>query len=298
MFIKNIQTALLLLGTLHSLQTFAQSTAGEKFDFESEAGFTATEDCKNCKDQNFADLRAISRSSDFMKVIESWNKHRELVQFPTKGELGNIGLCGAFHYSPDRDEKTGEILDNYLDPLAACAMMSLIQDWKKEHCDFEIGAENKPGCRIQWGDLSHKTKPIFNGHQRHNSGKCIDVRLMRSVPFGDEPMAYNWWVTGKDENGRWIAETGKDNPKYDRELTKKFLDLAVSKGANPVFFNDPELPFERMGGHDNHLHLCFGFREPKKSPRKPDRKGELASIRQAQKTCDEYKYDEKVCGPL
>lgn len=239
---------------------------------QTEAGLQSEQECQSCRNQNFDDLKALLGGN------------RGLVQFPTKGDRANIGFCGSHHYLPDL-AGPGKPVDNYANPVTACVLMALMQKWKKDFCP-----NSQSGCRIQWGDISHKTRKIFNTHKTHKQGHCIDFRPFRRGGFADSPMTHG-------------------EGSYDRLMTAKFIQLAKSMGADVILFNDPELRprsisvkvgrktikktvmpklfgdrdlgVRRANGHDNHLHICYNQGGPGSN---------------MQKTCDNFKYDSKVCG--
>lgn len=157
------------------------------------------------------------------------NLNRGLVQIPLKGKRGNIGPCGSNHYNPDSPPG----VDAFANPLTACVLTSVMQDWKKI-------CPERSGCTLQFGDISHRERAFFNTHKSHTQGLCVDVRPMRKGEFQDTPMAFT-------------------NPNYDRATTKKFISLVKSKGANlgQLFFNDAKAGANKMTGHNDHIHVCF-----------------------------------------
>lgn len=215
---------------------------------------TRKQPCTNCSpmEKNLRDLQAVVKGQLRIGDLSSWRRNRGLVQLPTRGERGNIGPCGSFHYNPDRNKKTGEVVDNYASPLTACAFMSLLQDWKKRCPD------SQQGCRVAWGDISHKTALRFNGHSTHTHGNCIDIRPMRKGGFDNAPLVYQ---------------------NSDRDTTAAFIRLAKAKGASPVLYNDPKAGGAYSSGHHNHMHICFH------------------SNKKTRDVCANYKYDANVCGP-
>ena len=174
---------------------------------------------------------------------------RGLAQLPLKG---NRGACGSFHYNADKPLG----VDAYANPLTACVFTAVMQEWKKDFCP-----SHKAGCRLQWGDISHKNAPRFNGHMTHTDGYCIDIRPMRKGDFGDGPMTY----------------TSKG---YDRQMTGKLINLLKKRGGSAMYFNDTRLGTRAVHGHHNHVHVCF-----------KDNKTTRA-------TCDNLKVDPKVCPEL
>ncbi|MGZ3695627.1 MAG: SH3 domain-containing protein [Bdellovibrionota bacterium] len=155
--------------------------------------------------------------------------NRGLVQIPLLGSRGNIGPCGSNHYQPD--QPIGN--DVYANPLTACVLTSILQDWKKICPD-------RSGCTLQFGDISDRSRPLFNSHHSHTQGLCVDIRPMRKGGFEDSPLTYT------DSN-------------YDRAMTRKLINLMKSKGANlgQFFFNDTGLGTRPLAGHSNHIHSCY-----------------------------------------
>jgi hypothetical protein len=189
--------------------------------------------------------------------LTSWRRSRGLVQIPTEGPRHFEGPCGTTHYNPESPgfDRQGFPRDSYAHPTTACAFMAIVQDWKKNHC-----RPADAGCRVFWGDISHPTTTSYNGHSTggHGHGNCIDIRPMRKGAAANAPLYYS----------------SRD---YDRDMTRKFIELAKSKGADTVLFNDPQIATGRAGGHDNHMHLCI----------KPGPK--------SNETCRKFKYDPNVC---
>ena len=218
-------------------------------DSQMEAGYIM--DCQNCRPKNLDDLKAVVAGKVKLASITSWRRNRGLVQIPTKGKYGNIGPCGSFHYSPDQNRK-GEIMDNWTSPAAACTFMSVLQDWKKRCPDSQAG------CRVAWGDISHKEARMFNGHHTHTEGNCIDIRPMRRGGFDNAPLYY---------------------PESDRNTTKEFVKMLYKNGASVIYYNDPKAGATPMSGHSNHVHVCF------------------PSSKKTREVCANYQYDPKICGP-
>lgn len=181
-------------------------------------------------------------------------KGRYMVRFPKLPDSSYYGACGSFHYNPDSDDW----IDAYAHPRAACGFVSLLQEWRKTYCP-----SSERGCRMQWGDISHKTQKFFSGHQTHTHGYCVDMRPFRKGDFSNTPL---WW----------------DDERYDRDVTKKFVQLIKrSYGASPIYFNDPELIKQGLttysDGHDNHLHFC------------------LQNVETVTKTCKALSVNENYC---
>jgi hypothetical protein len=154
------------------------------------------------------------------------NTSRGLVQIPL---AGNRGPCGSFHYNADKPLG----VDAYANPLTACVFTSVLQDWKKDYCP-----DRKAGCRFSWGDISHKSKPMFNTHRTHTDGYCIDIRPMQKGEFSDSPVTYQ-------------------SRGYDKRMMRKLVELLREKGGTAMYFNDTSLGTRAVHGHHNHIHVCF-----------------------------------------
>lgn len=157
--------------------------------------------------------------------------NRGLVQMPLFSPRGNVGACGSHHYNPNSPVGS----DAYTNPLTACVLTDLMQEWKRTVCP------TRSGCTLQWGDISHITDPGFQGaHRTHTVGLCVDIRPMRKGGFADSPIVYT-------------------DSSYDRVAMKKLVDMAKARGANlgQLFFNDTRIGTRPMTGHSNHLHVCF-----------------------------------------
>lgn len=174
---------------------------------------------------------------------------RGLVQLPLNKQRGP---CGSFHYNPDKPLG----VDSYANPLTACVFTAVMQDWKKNFCP-----SHKAGCRIAWGDISHKSKALFNTHRTHTDGYCIDIRPMQEGGFADQPVTYR-------------------SGNYDRKTMAKFVQVLKKYGGSSMYFNDTRLGTRAVHGHHNHIHVCF-----KDSP----------TTRAA---CDNLKVDPNVCPEL
>ncbi len=101
------------------------------------------------------------------------------------------------------------------------------------------------GPRIGVGDISLPNGGDTTSHQTHEEGVDADFSVVTN--------------NGKEEPSDWR------NANYSRSLTQDFIDLAWN---NPVlkptliYFNDPDVKgVQYSGGHDNHIHIRFGFGE-------------------------------------
>lgn len=207
--------------------------------------------------------------TDFAKELLSTRKcppakgsdykcNRGLMEMPTEG---NAGFCGTHHYTPDRPPG----VDAYASPEAACSLVGIAQEWKKTVCP-----DDNKGCRIAWGDISHKTRAKFGTHSsEHAQGECVDIRPFNKGAF-------------RDAGGR--KPTNND---YDRDTTEAFLKLATKYGAS-IRYSDPKIKKSEdlnliWGGsqHKNHMHVCFE-----------------SSNSKVQKACDNLTVDPQVCSEL
>ncbi|MBX3039236.1 MAG: hypothetical protein KF789_00845 [Bdellovibrionaceae bacterium] len=182
---------------------------------------------------------------------KGFSSNRGLIQIPLQGNKGNIGPCGSFHYNPDSPKG----VDAYANPTTACAFTAFLQDWKKSECPS--GA----GCRLSWGDISHKKKARFNGHKSHTDGHCIDIRPMKKGSFSGAPLTY-------------------EDPSYDRATMKRMIAKMKDFGADTMYFNDKQCGTKYASGHHNHIHVCF----------KPGPK--------TREACDNLVIDPNVCPEL
>jgi hypothetical protein len=177
-----------------------------------------------------------------------------LVRIPLNPASPNLGPCGSHHYTPDGGAKA---LDAYAAPITACAFGALLQTWKKDFCP-----DSSQGCRINWGDISHRDRTHFNDHGTHTHGNCIDIRPFRSGKFVDEPLS--------------VGQTG-----YDAATVQKFLNLIKSMGATNVAFNDATLDNRAYEpGHHNHIHFC------------------LKDNKRTREVCNNFQVDRNVCSSL
>ncbi len=183
---------------------------------------------------------------------------RGLLQFPV---VGNRGPCGSFAYNPRGGTPNPKHI--YINPLTACAFTSVLQDWKKNVCP-----SHKSGCRIAFGHISHKTDPSFGGsHKTHTDGYCIDIRPMREGSFENAGLTYR-------------------SGDYDREMMLKLVTKLRRAGGTNLYFNDPSVrransgAVKSIGGHDNHIHVCFKKNET------------------TQNTCNNLTVDPNVCPEL
>ncbi|RYZ69276.1 MAG: hypothetical protein EOP05_15080 [Proteobacteria bacterium] len=124
--------------------------------------------------------------------------------------------------------------DSFMDPMAACAYMRVLQAWQKT-C-------NQPGCQIQDNDAYHP--PSWRGHQSHGKKTCLDIFPLSKSARGPGSITFS-------------------SPNYDRERTMKLIETLINAGAerSQLGFSDP-VAVKRFGtkpwaGHQNHIHVCF-----------------------------------------
>lgn len=107
---------------------------------------------------------------------------------------------------------------------------------------------SNPGQPFAVGDISYQGGGPFPGHASHRFGVDADLRPLR-------------------KDGRNLPVTHA-SPEYSRERTRELI-RAIRAGADVrvILFNDPQLIREglcvKFAGHDNHLHVSFGDRQPK-----------------------------------
>lgn len=252
---------------------------------EAGAGICETGDCTTPggATSNLEDLRDVAAAgagtqgqflTELRKLIANpsyksphYPKGRDgMIQFPFSGRQGKAGPCGSARYNPDellyRGQPRG--VDTYIQPATACAFTAALQEWKKNFCP-----DSTQGCRLAWGDISHKTKAQWDGHKTHNKGHCIDIRPARKGAFADAGFTYrNRSVYSAERTKKMI------------EVLKQFGGTGVRNGESP-YFNDTSCGTSARGGHDNHIHVCFNPDNPK--------------VTQA---CNELVIDPNVCEEL
>jgi hypothetical protein len=177
------------------------------------------------------------------------SRRRDLVQLPMK-TIHN-GPYGSFHYSPDNNN----VLDTYINKDTSCAFQNLLKEWRTDGCSDIQNADGSTteyeerGCRVSFGDISHRDKLRWNGHRSHTNGYCIDIRPMRRGSFENAGLFYT-------------------NPDYDGQKTAEFIRMAKEYGATNILFNDPNIrsrprsanyvsQVAYSGGHSNHMHICI-----------------------------------------
>lgn len=139
---------------------------------------------------------------------------------------GMKGPFGSYHYNTDDSGAS----DAYGKPLTTCAFMKVLEQHQKECTTV--------GCQVQFGDMFHLRD--WGPHQFHGAGKCIDIRPLKT-----------------EDN---LAGTSYHSGIYDREKTKKFIDLLKKAGGTSVVFDDPKVPgVSRTANqsHADHIHVCF-----------------------------------------
>jgi predicted RNA-binding Zn ribbon-like protein len=167
--------------------------------------------------------------------------------------------CGSYDYS----EEGG--LESYAAPITACMVTKLAETWRKKFCP-----KNTP-CGLEFGDISHETDRLFDGHKSHTDGHCIDIRPIRNKkPENSSP-------TNPSVNRLTYSA---DN--FDRAKTELLLKHLAALGGTNIIFNDPKLIKKglsrKVKGHNDHIHVCF----------EPDDEN-------VQKQCANYEPDAKMC---
>lgn len=140
--------------------------------------------------------------------------------------------------------------DVWGDPDMVAGLLALADGWFTRCAGALAPAAH---CALQFGDLSwyNATRPDPLGHSPGHLGRCVDIRLFR-----DDGSRYEaWWNRPDDREG---VSGG-----YSRALNRAFLDYAMSsQPITTAYFNDPAVyeaieGVEPMGGHDDHMHLCW-----------------------------------------
>jgi hypothetical protein len=170
---------------------------------------------------------------DKVEMIDDQGLTKIPLDYDSYDGQGMSGPFGSYHYNTD-DKGASDV---YSKPLTGCAFMKVLEQQQKS-CK---GA----GCQVQFGNLFHlKT---WGTHQFHGSGKCIDIRPMKT----DDSKTS---LTYKSSN-------------YDREKTLNFIKLLKKAGGSPIVFDDRKVTNEfpdrsdirptSDGSHANHIHVCF-----------------------------------------
>lgn len=96
-----------------------------------------------------------------------------------------------------------------------------------------------PDVRIGVGDLSLPHGGWMPGHQSHQQGVDMDIRVFRK-DGAELPMGYK-------------------SPGYSRALTQQMVDLLLETGeVELILFNDPQVRgVTYWPNHDSHLHVRF-----------------------------------------
>ncbi len=152
-------------------------------------------------------------------------------------------LCGAHQPSRLFNEGRGQL---YFTPTAGCLMTAVAQRWRREHCP-----DNAPDCRLVVGDGSHGEEvPRSWPHNNHRAGACVDVYLPRRA-------------------GGNLTDQAGNQGSYSPERTRALIQIMTDYGASPnihqagatpgtgVVFDRGGPHTVRVGGHSNHIHVCF-----------------------------------------
>jgi len=142
--------------------------------------------------------------------------------------------------------------DAWGNPEMVVGLLALADEWFK-HCAAAVSPDAPENCTLQFGDLSWygPARPDPLGHHPGHLGRCVDIRLFR----GDGSRYEAWWNKPDDREG---VSGG-----YSQTLNRAFLTYALANHAvAPVYFNDPEVyttidGVEPLGGHDDHIHMCW-----------------------------------------
>ena len=159
----------------------------------------------------------------------------------------NNGPYGSFHYNPDSSNTPP--VDVYINPDTSCAFQNVLQEWNEKFCpDTATSSYEERGCRVAFGNISHRNTVNFPPHRTHRDGTCIDIRPMARGDFNNSGLNF-------------------EQSRYDRAMTAQFLRLAREHGATLMLFNDPNIRTSRAAhhvpdvryapGHKDHMHICF-----------------------------------------
>ena len=155
-----------------------------------------------------------------------------LVKFPLSSK--GLGPFNTYHYKPD-DKKNS---DAYLLPGTQCAFLKSLEKFQ-DKCDSD-----NPGCLVEIGNMYHHKS--WNTHLSHWSGKCIDIRPLKTDKLEDY------------SNGLTFRSRA-----YSRKRTTDLINELFDAGAYVVFFNDRKIKakkrisYDSKKIHDNHIHVCF-----------------------------------------
>lgn len=175
----------------------------------------------------------IGFSRDKIEMIDETGLVKIPLDYDSHDGKGLSGPFGSYHYNSDDKGAS----DAYAKPLTGCAFMKVLEKHQKD-CQGE-------GCQIQFGDMFHLKS--WGPHNYHGSGKCIDIRPLK-----------------KSTSRTSLTYHSKN---YDREKTKKFIELLSEAGGSPIVFDDRKITNEFKdrsdirptsdGSHANHIHVCF-----------------------------------------
>ena len=142
--------------------------------------------------------------------------------------------------------------DVWGDPAMVAGLLALADGWF-QHCVSAVSPDDRGRCTLQIGDLSWygPARPDPLGHSPGHLGRCVDLRLFR-----DDGSRYEaYWNRPDDREG--VAGG------YSPALNLAFLRYALQHHpVSPVYFNDPDVHaavegVEPLGGHDDHIHMCW-----------------------------------------
>jgi hypothetical protein len=154
----------------------------------------------------------------------------KLLKFPLDVETMQ-GPFSSYYYNPDNSGYD----DIFIKRLSACAFISVLRDFHN-HYDGKY--------EVAFGDMFHPLE--WKEHKSHKTGLCIDIRPVRN-------------------DGKRGGLTYNDSS-YSYSATQKLISLSKKAGASSIYFNDPKIinsisGVSYMGGHNNHIHLCFNDTE-------------------------------------
>lgn len=153
----------------------------------------------------------------------------KLMRFPYDKETFE-GPYNSYYYNPDNNGHD----DRYLNLLSSCALMNAIKSFEEKYGD----GKNV----VMIGDMFHHED--WKDHKTHGGkGICIDLRPMR-------------------KDGLIGRLTYRSTSIYDQNQTINLIKMLKQSGGSSLYFNDPKVissvqGVTRMGGHDNHIHVCY-----------------------------------------
>lgn len=202
-----------------------------------------------------------------------------LVKLPFDENLKQGPFNMAVYGADDRGRT-----DTFFHPDSLCGLLQLAKNWSKKCL--------QPGCQIQIGDGFHPDE--WGDHGDHDNGTCVDIRPFRTND-DDITQGTRWHRWKRNSDGQLVRDKKRVNPRYDRDKTLRFINMAIKAGATDIFFNDPKInryhinmenrkkilknkighkkyddwwkirgnPKTDKRNHDDHIHMCFRINNPR-----------------------------------